>query len=1391
VKPLTLRATLRWLAIGAALYVVVIAAIIAVRITPTARALSAHSEQVRGEYQAIDTRAAALRSTIDEIQMWLYTEARPTHLQPALTLLRRRIDSLNASAASTPRLSGIPAAMRVEFSQANVEQSRAATALLEAIANIELGRPREAAQLLARADSLANLNDRHQAAAQRLGLEDLIVREQSLASAAAASMRAVGWWLVLGSILAPFLVVFVRRRFYDPLADLEEGIAQVAEGDLGWTIPVRRADELGRLSEHFNEATAILCQRAEETRQRATTALRESEERYTAMFGAAPIGIAIVDSAGRYAHTNPALQRFLGYSETELRGASYRDVTLPDDLGDSDRRFAALIAGTYDRYSVEKRYVRKDGAQVWGRVSVAGVRDAAGTLTHTISMIEDVTDEKRLQEAQLRAEEARHKSEEKFSTAFRMNPNPSVIARLDDGLLVEVNDAYCAVSGYTRDEVIGKSAREVLWAEPERRDDFVRQLREHGRIRDLEQKMKSKSGPQLDVLLSVERIDLDGVAHVLASAVDITSRKQAAEALRQSEEKFAKAFRVSPNALAITELESGILVDANDAFFATFGYTREEALGRTGAELIWQDPGQQDVYAAKLQSSGQLQSEEVSLRTKAGVPVLALISAELIELGGRTYVLTNVLDITERKRALEALRASEERFRRLVQDMGIGVALLDPEGRILHANPAAREILAMTDAEVDDPLFWQRGLFGLREDGTPYSNEERPILKAVRTGTALRNFLVGVPARGRPAPRWALANVDPQRDPDGTIRNFIVWFSDVTEQRKADQQLRLLAQAVKSTSEMIGITDLHGRFTFVNRAFLEQTGYAEPEVLGHRITVVSSPRNAKRLLDSIRVGTERGGWSGELYMRRNDGTELMTALTTAPVKNSDGKVIALMGVASDITERKRAAQALRESEERYRSLVEASPDAITVVQDGRLRYANPAAFELMGVRNAEDLVGRLALDFTAEESRERAAYRLDAILAGMRDTVEEGRLRRADGSVIDVEATGMLIQYEGRPAVLVIHRDVTARKQAEHQLRLLAQAVKSTTESISITDVDGHITFVNRGFAETCGYTEAELIGQHVSLIDSSRNPSGLQDEVRNVTMTRGTWTGELYNRRKNGTDFLITLTTAQVKDEQGRVIALMGVSSDITERKQLQASLRRSETMSALGSVVAGVAHEVRNPLFGISATVDAFYARFGEQPGYERYAQTLRQEVSRLTKLMQDLLEYGKPQRLDVSRGAIAPVVRRAVAACTALAESSGVWIRDELADNLPPIPMDQSRIQQVFQNLLDNAIQHSARGKGVTITASRTGTGANAMVEITFTDEGTGFRTEDLPRLFEPFFTRRRGGTGLGLSIVHRILEQHGGDVVARNGAAGGAVMTVRLPLVRDTAREPARV
>ncbi len=234
---------------------------------------------------------------------------------------------------------------------------------------------------------------------------------------------------------------------------------------------------------------------------------------------------------------------------------------------------------------------------------------------------------------------------------------------------------------------------------------------------------------------------------------------------------------------------------------------------------------------------------------------------------------------------------------------------------------------------------------------------------------------------------------------------------------------------------------------------------------------------------------------------------------------------------------------------------------------------------------------------------------------------------------------------------------------------------------------------------------------------------------------------------------------------ESWAVVVIMDVSDTV----RLQERLRRSETMSAMGALVAGVAHEVRNPLFGISATLDAFESKLRRKAEYGRFLDVLRERVERLNGLMSQLLDYGKPSGLDLAETCPCEVMASAVAACSPLARQASVEIVQEAAPGLPRLIVDRHRVAQIFQNLLENAIQHSPAGGRVCFRARGTEEGA---VRFSVEDGGPGFRPEDLDRLFEPFFSRRRGGTGLGLSIVQRIAEQHGGEVVAGNRPAGGS-------------------
>jgi signal transduction histidine kinase len=219
---------------------------------------------------------------------------------------------------------------------------------------------------------------------------------------------------------------------------------------------------------------------------------------------------------------------------------------------------------------------------------------------------------------------------------------------------------------------------------------------------------------------------------------------------------------------------------------------------------------------------------------------------------------------------------------------------------------------------------------------------------------------------------------------------------------------------------------------------------------------------------------------------------------------------------------------------------------------------------------------------------------------------------------------------------------------------------------------------------------------------------------------------------------------------------------------------------MSLLGSLVAGVAHEVRNPLFGISSILDAFETRFSDRTEYLRYTNVLRDEIGRLTILMEELLEYGKPFRGELYLVSMEEMISRSVRACMPAAEVAQVNLETRVEESLPKIRIDRRRLSKVFVNLIENAIQHSPQKTAVVIEANRVTDSNQEWVQCAIKDSGGGISPDDMPKIFEPFFSKRRGGTGLGLAIAQRIMQEHQGKLIAGNNPEGGACMIARFPI-----------
>jgi len=594
---------------------------------------------------------------------------------------------------------------------------------------------------------------------------------------------------------------------------------------------------------------------------------------------------------------------------------------------------------------------------------------------------------------------------------------------------------------------------------------------------------------------------------------------------------------------------------------------------------------------------------------------------------------------------------------------------------------------------------------------------------------------------------------------------------------------------VEQASDMIFTQDLSGRLTSINLAGQKFLGRKPEEIIGNSFfSVFGIIPESNGFAGTLSRPQEAREFRHQFVARSAVGEDRWLDLIVSPIKDKLDETIGFRGLARDVTERKHFEEALRDSEERYRLLFESTPQPIWVYNEDSLAFlaVNEAATRTYGY-SRDEFFSMTIDDIRAREDIptlmiKNAADPNELVISS------PWRHQTRTGQTIYVEMSSHPVVFDGKNSRLVIVNDVTERKQLdEKQQRLHTSLQQSAMEwrqtfnaidfPVLIVDLAGTIKRSNQAAEQIVGISAEEIIGKTVSqlgenqpwekaalLLENIReNPAPVAEEVKDEASGK-TWAITLYHVNEFGSAGERTILIAQ----------------DITKRAELEASLRQSEMMSLLGSLVAGVAHEVRNPLFGISSIIDAFETRFSDRTEYLRYTNVLRDEIGRLTILMEELLEYGKPFRGDLYLVSMEEMVARSVRACVPAAEVAQVNLESRVEDSLPKIRIDRRRLSKVFVNLIENAIQHSPQKGSVTIEAERISDGNHEWVQCAIRDRGAGIAAEDLPKIFEPFFSKRRGGTGLGLAIAQRIMQEHGGKLIAGNNPEGGACMIARFPI-----------
>ncbi len=546
---------------------------------------------------------------------------------------------------------------------------------------------------------------------------------------------------------------------------------------------------------------------------------------------------------------------------------------------------------------------------------------------------------------------------------------------------------------------------------------------------------------------------------------------------------------------------------------------------------------------------------------------------------------------------------------------------------------------------------------------------------------------------------------------------------------------------------------------------------------------------------------EASSIEAELRLRRSGGQWLWVKVRGKALSwSSEGNPITVFGSMADISDRKRAEEDLRESQRRYDQLAEQSRTfAWEVDREGLYTFVSPVIFSVLGYR-PEELVGKKYFyDLCPSEEREAIkAFGLKTILRGGSLSGFENRVVDRGGRVLWIMSSGRsMFDDEGE---IVGFRgadtDITSRKQAEEHRQLLVTALDAAANTLVITDGDGTIEWANRAFCEVSGYTLDEALGRTPGeLLKSGVHDDAFYRRMWTTILAGRVWSGEVVNRRKDGSLYPEALTITPVKNEAGEIHHFVAIKRDLTEEKARERQAFRNQRLESIGTLAGGIAHDLNNALTPILISVDLLRAGI-EDPDNKRFLDNIETSATRSAGMVKQVLNFA--QGVDGERAVLN--VRHLVRDISNLVADTfpkNIKLNIDTPKDSWPVLGDVTQLHQVLLNLCLNARDAMPDGGSLSITLCN----QSALTEedngeplpaykgdflkLVVADTGIGMSAEVQERIFDPFYTTKDvdRGTGLGLSTVHSIIKGHGGFIQVESAPGKGAVFEVYLPRHRE--------
>jgi len=649
---------------------------------------------------------------------------------------------------------------------------------------------------------------------------------------------------------------------------------------------------------------------------------------------------------------------------------------------------------------------------------------------------------------------------------------------------------------------------------------------------------------------------------------------------------------------------------------------------------------------------------------------------------------------------------------------------------------------------------------------------------------------------------WVLdRGVVVERDEQGRALRMIGTHHDVTlrhelKQQLAEQALRYRALFEHSPNPM-WIYDVETkRILAVNDFAVERYGYARERFLELDIFALRPPEDVPALLADLSKPPVAVQSSGPWRHRLASGEIIWVDILSHAIRwnGRSARVV----VAHDVTARERVALEIEASEQKFRAIFHSANDAIfTTDEELRVASANVRAEELLRAA-ADQLIGRPLREFfparqpDGTESGTKAREILERVWSE-RVPAFEWQLERRDGSVVAAELTFSGLVHDGRRSVIVVARDITERQRAHRELQLLHAALQATPAGIVVTDANGAIEWVNPAFTHLTGFTLEEVQGQNPRMLRSGQHDAAFYRTMWQTILRGEVWSGEVQNRRKDGTCYYERMTIAPVRNRAGTITNFVAVKEDITNERRLEQQLARSQRLESVGMLASGIAHDLNNVLTPIVLSIELLRAERQLAPSAIARMDLVAQAAQRGANIVKQVLTFARG--VEGERTVVQP--RYLLKEVAQLVEETFPRIIEVTVDaerDLPAVRGDVTQLHQVLLNLAVNARDAMPRGGRLVFSArvrrvdatrasalSRIPPGA--YVELAVADTGTGITEEVLEHMFEPFFsTKPRGkGTGLGLSTVYGIVRSHEGTVEVDTELGSGTTFRVLLPAV----------